>query len=95
MAAALLLVVLGPMMLAVLTIAKNEDHITAQLRSFDPFSLTWPPQWLKRIPLAGKSSHTDPLDGVCRAELGGRRSPSSPYLQRALQWFVAQAGSTA
>ena len=93
MAAALLLVVLGPMMLAVLTIAKNADHITAQLRSFDPFSLTWPPQWLKRIPLAGKSM-ADRWTAFAALNSEERSARFAPYLQRALQWFVAQAGST-
>ena len=92
MAAALLLVVLGPMMLAVLTIAKNAEHITSQLRSFDPFSLTWPPEWLKRIPFEGKRL-ADRWTAFAALSSEERSARATPYAQRALQWFVAEAGS--
>jgi len=93
MASALLLMVLGPMTFAVLIIAKNAQHITAQLRSFDPFSLAWPPVWLERIPLAGE---TMARRWMAFAALGPeeRSAMVTPYAQRALQWFVARAGST-
>jgi len=93
MAAALLLIVLVPMTFAVLIIAKNAEHITAQLRSFDPFSLAWPPEWLKRIPLAGKSM-ADRWTAFAALSLEERSARFTPYAQRALQWFVARAGST-
>jgi predicted PurR-regulated permease PerM len=92
MSLALLLVVLAPLMFAVLVIAKNAEHITAQLRSFDPFSLTWPPQWLRRIPLAGKSM-ADRWTAFAALSSEERSARFTPYAQRALQWFVAQAGS--
>jgi predicted PurR-regulated permease PerM len=93
MAAALLLIVLGPMMFAVLIIAKNADHITAQIRSFDPFSLAWPPQWLRRVPLTGKSM-ADRWTAFAALSSEERSARFTPYAQRALQWFVAKAGST-
>jgi predicted PurR-regulated permease PerM len=93
MAAALLLVVLGPMMLAVLTIAKNAEHITAQVRSFDPFSLAAPPRWLRRIPLAGKSM-ADRWTAFAALSSEERSARAAPYAQRALHWFVERAGST-
>jgi predicted PurR-regulated permease PerM len=93
MAAALLLTVLAPLMFAVLIIAKNAEHITAQLRSFDPFSLAWPPEWLKRIPLAGKSM-ADRWTAFAALSSEERSARFTPYAQRALQWFVARAGST-
>jgi predicted PurR-regulated permease PerM len=92
MAAAMLLVVLVPMMLAVLIIAKNAEHITAQLRSFDPFSLAWPPQWLRRIPLTGKSL-ADRWTTFAALSSEERSARFTPYAQSVLQWFVAQAGS--
>src|SRR5215831_16346813 len=93
MASALLLMVLVPMTFAVLTIAKNAEHITAQLRSFDPFSLPWPPQWLKRIPLAGErlSNRWTAFAALSAEE---RYARVTPYVERALRWFLAQAGST-
>jgi predicted PurR-regulated permease PerM len=93
MAVALLLIVLVPMMFAVLIIAKNAEHITAQLRSFDPFSLAWPPEWLRRIPLAGKSM-ADRWTAFAALSSEERSARFTPYAQRALQWFVARAGST-
>jgi predicted PurR-regulated permease PerM len=93
MAVALLLIVLVPLMFAVLIIAKNAEHITAQIRSFDPFSLAWPPQWLKRIPLAGKSM-ADRWTAFAALSSEERSARFTPYAQRALQWFVAKAGST-
>jgi predicted PurR-regulated permease PerM len=93
MAAALLLIVLVPMIFAVLIIAKNAEHITAQIRSFDPFSLAWPPQWLKRIPLAGENM-ADRWTAFAALSSEERSARFTPYAQRLLQWFVAQAGST-
>jgi predicted PurR-regulated permease PerM len=93
MAAALSLIVLAPMMFAVLTIAKNADHITAQLRSFDPFSLAWPPQWLRRIPLAGESM-ADRWAELAALSSEERSALLIPYAQSGLQWFLARAGST-
>jgi predicted PurR-regulated permease PerM len=92
MTAALLLVILVPMMFAVLIIAKNAVHVTSQLRSFDPFSLAWPPQWLRRIPLTGKSL-ADRWTAFAALSSEERSARFTPYAQRALQWFVAQAGS--
>jgi len=93
MAAALLLTVLVPMVFAVQIIAKNAQHITAQLRSFDPFSLAWPPELLKRIPLAGKRM-ADRWTAFATLSSEERSARFTPYAQRALQWFVTQAGST-
>src|SRR3974377_766364 len=93
MAAALSLIVLAPMMFAVLTIAKNADHITAQLRSFDLFSLAWPPQWLRRIPLAGESM-ADRWAELAALSSEERSALLIPYAQSGLQWFLARAGST-
>jgi predicted PurR-regulated permease PerM len=92
MAAALLLIVLVPMIFAVLIIARNAEHITAQLRSFDPFSLTWPPKWLKRIPFEGKRM-ADRWTAFAALSSEERSAKFTPYAQRALQWFVAEAGS--
>jgi len=93
MAAALLLIVLVPMMFAVVIIAKNAEHITSQLRSFDPFSLAWPPELLRRIPFTGKSM-ADRWTAFAVLSSEERSARFTPYAQRLLQWFVAQAGST-
>jgi len=93
MTAALLLTVLVPMALAVLTITKSAGHITAQLKSFDFFALSSPPEWLKGIPfagekLAGKWTAFAALSSEERIDM------VAPYAEKALRWFVARAGST-
>jgi predicted PurR-regulated permease PerM len=93
MAAGLLLIVLAPITFAVLILAKNAEHITAQIRSFDPFSLAWPPELLRRIPLTGKSM-ADRWAAFAALSSEERSARFTPYAQRVLQWFVAQAGST-
>ena len=92
MAVALWLMVLAPMMFAVVIIARNAEHISAQLRSFDPFSLAWPPEWLKRIPFEGKRM-ADRWTAFAALSSEERSARFTPYAQRALQWFVARAGS--
>lgn len=93
MAAALLLMVLTPLLLAVLTITKNADNISAQVRSFDTLLLASPPPWLKSIPLAGKkiAGRWTAFAALSPEERADR---VSPYAQRALWWFVAKAGGT-
>ena len=54
MSGLLLLVVLIPVMLAFLTIAKNAADVTAKVKSLNSVSLPSPPEWLERIPLAGE-----------------------------------------
>jgi len=93
MAAALSLTVIVPIMFAVVIIAKNAEHITAQLRSFDPFSLAWPPQWLRRVPLAGESLAKRWM-AFAALSPEERSAIVTPHAQKALRWFVARAGST-
>ncbi|HTS67907.1 MAG TPA: AI-2E family transporter YdiK [Terriglobia bacterium] len=94
MTAALILVVLTPLTLAVLTIGNNARNITAQVKSFDPFSLAWPPVWLSRVPLEGKKL-ADRWKALAALNPAERSARVSPYAEKALRWFVAQAGTTA
>src|SRR5215472_11424016 len=93
MAVALLVVVLTPLLLAVLTIAKNVDNISAQIRSFDVGSLVSPPPWVQGIPLVGKkiAGRWTAFAALSPEERAAR---ISPYAQKALWWFVAKAGGT-
>jgi predicted PurR-regulated permease PerM len=93
MATALLLMVLVPMTFAILTIARSAENITAQFQSFDPFSLSSPPQWLKRIPFAGKRM-ADRWTAFAALSSEERYAKVTPYVERALRWFVKRAGST-
>jgi predicted PurR-regulated permease PerM len=87
-----MLMILIPITLAIMTIVDNADSIAEQARSLTTFSLSSPPDWVKRIPLAGEK-----LAAQWR-EFGAlspqdRSALVTPYVQKALQWFVAQAGS--
>jgi len=93
MAAALLLTVLAPVTFAVLTIAKNAEHITAQIKSLDSISLPSPPHWLSHIPLYG-ARLVDRWGAFAALSPDERQARLTPYLQKALRWFVAHAGST-
>jgi len=93
MAAGLLLIVLAPITFAVLTIAKNAEHITAQIKSLDSISLPSPPHWLSHIPLYG-ARLVDRWSAFAALSPDERQARLTPYLQKALRWFVAQAGST-
>jgi predicted PurR-regulated permease PerM len=93
MAAVMLLIVLVPLAFAVLTIAKNAEHITAQVRSFDTFFLAPPPSWLARIPLAGPRL-TQRWTAFAALSEDKRSAIINVHAQKALRWFVARAGST-
>jgi len=92
MAAALLLMFLAPLLFAVLTIAKNAENITAQIRSFDSFFQASPPQWVKRIPLAG-GRIANRWTAFAALSSDERNAMVTSYAESALRWFVARAGS--
>lgn len=90
--ATLLLVIFVPVTLALVTIARNAHYISANIDSFQSGALPAPPDWLDRVPLAGarvggewrRFAALDPHE---------RSAVLAPYLQQALQWFAATAGS--
>jgi len=85
--------VLAPLLLAVLTIARNAENISAQIRSFNAVSLVSPPGWLNGIPLVGKKI-SDRWTAFAALSPEERSAKVSPYAQKALWWFVARAGGT-
>ncbi len=93
MTAALLFIFLAPLMFAIVTITRNSQNISARLRTFNAFSMPAPPEWVKRIPVAGK--RIDERWTAFAALTPEQRSAKvAPYAQKALRWFVAVAGST-
>src|SRR5690349_10117603 len=50
---AILIVVFVPVTLALITIVKNAQNITAGISSFESIALPMPPPWLQRIPFGG------------------------------------------
>jgi predicted PurR-regulated permease PerM len=92
MTLALLLVVLIPITLAVITIVNNANDIAEQARSLSAFSLSAPPDWVERIPLAGEnlSARWSNFAALSPEERAAR---VVPYVQKAFAWFVERAGS--
>jgi predicted PurR-regulated permease PerM len=92
MTIAILLVVFIPLTLAVLTIVNNASNIATRIQSLASLSLPSPPEWLDRIPIAGKK-FTARWGAFVALSPEGRTSLVAPYAETVLQWFVAQAGS--
>ncbi len=88
----ILLVVFVPVTLALITIVRNTQGITSDLKSFESVALPPAPIWLERIPFRGERMAAEwtrfrALDPAQRA------AALTPYAQAALQWFVTKAGS--
>jgi predicted PurR-regulated permease PerM len=92
MTLAILLVFLIPLTLVVLTIVGNAEDIAARVRSLASFTLSSPPEWLERIPLAGEKLATRWREFAALSP-EERSSLVTPYARTVMQWFVAQAGS--
>jgi len=94
MTAALLLIVFIPLTLAILAIFNNAEDIAVRIRSLAALALSPPPEWLERIPLVGGklSAKWHEFAALSSEE---RAAVATPYARKALQWFLAQAGSVA
>lgn len=94
MTAALLLIVFIPLTLAVLTILSTVEDIAPRIRSLAALAFSPPPEWFERIPLVGGklSARWQEFAALSPDE---RSAMAAPYARKALQWFLAQAGSVA
>jgi predicted PurR-regulated permease PerM len=90
--ALILLTVFVPVTLALMTIVRNTQGITSEIRSLESIVLPAPPDWLERLPVAG-SKLADRWRAFAALSPDERWAVLTPYLQTALQWFVAKAGS--
>jgi predicted PurR-regulated permease PerM len=88
----ILLVVFVPVALAVMTVVKNADDITAQLRTLETIALPEPPSWLVRVPLGGQHA-AETWSWFAALGPQERAAVVTPYLQTGLRWFAAKAGS--
>jgi predicted PurR-regulated permease PerM len=92
MTAALLLIVVVPVLLAIASIIKGADDGYIWVKSLSTFTLPPPPRWLEGIPLAGPR-----LADLWRQL--ALKAPEdffrylAPYARQTLSWFVAKAGS--
>jgi len=92
MTAMILLVIFVPVTLALLTIVKNAQHVTEEIKSFESITLPAPPPWLSRIPLGGERMAAAWTRFVA-LDPQRRVDAVMPYAQAALQWFAGAAGS--
>ncbi len=92
MTVSILLIVLIPLTLAVLTIVDHAGEIVARIKSLSTLTLPPPPEWLKRIPVAGEKLVAR-WNEVIALSSEERSALLAPYTKDVLQWFIAQAGS--
>ena len=88
----ILLVVFVPVTLALATIARNAHSLTADIKSLQSIALPAPPAVLEAVPFGGPRLARE-WRRVTALSPDERGAELSPYLQAALQWFVAKAGS--
>jgi predicted PurR-regulated permease PerM len=86
----ILLVVFVPVTLALMTIIKNAQNITAELKSLELVQIPGPPAVLSDVPFGGRiASRWQHFAALTPEE---RSAILTPYVQTALQWFAVKAG---
>jgi predicted PurR-regulated permease PerM len=91
MTLAILLVVFVPVTLAIATIARNAESLTDDIRALESIALPAPPAVLAEVPFGGRIAAEWRRVAALTPEQ--RSAALTPYVQRALQWFAAKAGS--
>jgi len=94
MTVVLLLVMIVPLMLAVTAIAGKANDIADRVKSLAEFTVPPAPDWVGRIPLAGRklAEKWQHFADLSHEELSAQ---ITPYAQTAIRWFISQAGSIA
>ena len=88
----ILLVVFVPVTLALATIVSHAQNLGADIKSLESMTLPDPPAALERVPFAGERVARE-WRRVAALSAEERSAMLTPYLQTALQWFAAKAGS--
>ena len=88
---AILLVVFVPVTLAVITIVRNAQHVTTELKYLEGLALPAAPAWLERIPFGGERLASG-WTRFAALDPEQRLAELTPYVQTALQWFAVKAG---
>ena len=88
----ILLVVFVPVTLALATITRNAQSITAEIKSLETITLPGPPAGLDAIPFGGPRIEAE-WRRVAAMSPEERSAMLTPHLQTGLQWFAAKAGS--
>jgi predicted PurR-regulated permease PerM len=87
----ILLVVFVPVTLALATIIRNAQSLTEEIRSLESITLPGPPAVLEDMPFGGRIAGE--WRRVAALSPEERSAALTPYVQSALQWFAAKAGS--
>jgi predicted PurR-regulated permease PerM len=90
--AVILLAVFVPVTAALITIVRHAQRITGDIASFETIPVPAPPAWLADVPIAGARIANDWQRFAALAP-ADRSAVLGPYVQTALQWFAATAGS--
>jgi predicted PurR-regulated permease PerM len=90
--AAFLLTVFVPVTLALVTIVRHAYDLTGDISSLQTIAVPSPPAWLDEVPVAG-TRLVDKWKWFAALTPQDRGAALAPYLQTALQWFAATAGS--
>ena len=88
----ILLVVFIPVTIAVSTIVSNAQGVTEGIRSLETIALPSPPTWLDGVPFVGARIAAK-WTSFAALDAEQRLAFVTPYVQSALQWFVAKAGN--
>jgi len=88
----LLVVFFVPLCVAVMTILDHSAQIVDWVKSLSTVKIPSPPQWLEKIPLAGKTAleRWQHFAAVSPEELS---KLLAPYASKLVAWFVGQAGN--
>jgi predicted PurR-regulated permease PerM len=92
MTVTILLVVFVPVTLALATIVRNAQNLTEEIRSLESITLPAPPAVLEDVPFGGRRIAGE-WRRVAALSPEERNAALTPYVQTALQWFAAKAGS--
>jgi len=89
----LLLVVLGPLCIAIYTIVAHAGELIEQAKTLADFRLGPVPQWLAALPLVGKHA-AEVWQHVAASDADAWQRQLAPYFDDIRKWLVATAGST-
>ncbi len=89
----LLLVVLGPICLAIYTIITHVDDLVERVKALEGFKLGPIPAWLASLPLVGKRAG-EMWQHVATSDAATWQRQLAPYLATFRNWFLAALGST-
>jgi predicted PurR-regulated permease PerM len=90
----LLMVIFVPLITGIIAIAGKADEIASRVKTLSAITIPPPPDWVSNIPLAGRkiAERWQQYAALSNEELSAQ---ITPYVQNALRWFVAKAGSMA